>query len=190
MLTVGCVWVGDKYGPEYPAILQAMVKRHLSVPHKFEVLINNESEADPCWNKLRFFNRDLYPGPVLVLDLDIVICESIDHLEPTAQFRAMLDPRTPVPGHQKLNSSVMSFVPNRRTAAVYVTYLPKRDCHLFRGDQEFIEQQMYGAWAPAKGVHSYRHGVKRDTCISVLHGIPKPHEAAGRDPFVSHNWRV
>ena len=191
MLTVGCVWVGNKYGPEYPVILEAMVKRHLSVDHKFEVLIDDESWADPCWNKVRFFDRKIYPGPMLILDLDIVICASIDHLVPNERFRAMRDPRqhaaTDLP---KLNSSVLSFCPGPMSEQVFAHWNPARDCSIFRGDQEYIEREVFGNWDPAEGVHSYRAGIKRDTCISVLHGQPKPHQAAERDPFVSHNWRV
>ncbi|MCA9210969.1 MAG: hypothetical protein KDA55_21570, partial [Planctomycetales bacterium] len=101
MVNVICMKWGDKYGANYVNILRAMVRRHLSLPHRFVCFTENASGLHPevevfplpelelpdgiperCWRKLCTFDRQLgdLHGPTLFLDLDVVVLGSLDSL--------------------------------------------------------------------------------------------------------------
>lgn len=67
--------------------LQRGVERHLSLPHRFVCLsdcdvdcqrIPLERSGKGFWSKVQLFKPGLFDGPVLYLDLDTVICGSLD----------------------------------------------------------------------------------------------------------------
>jgi hypothetical protein len=90
MINVACVLKsGGKVGYDASWVekLQRGVARNLSIPHRFVCL----SDCDvPCerialdhsgkgfWSKIQLFRSGLFSGPVLYLDLDTVICDSLD----------------------------------------------------------------------------------------------------------------
>ena len=99
MVNVICMKWGDKYGPHYVNILRAMVKRNLTLPHRFACFtddgegIRSDVEVFPlpelelpdgiperCWRKLCTFDHQLgdLEGPTLFLDLDVVVVDNID----------------------------------------------------------------------------------------------------------------
>lgn len=89
-----CVKWGNLYGPEYVNNLYAMVKRNLTSPFRFICLTDNTYglhsaiETKPLrdkslrgwWTKIAFFQSPLFDieGPVLTMDLDVVIVDNID----------------------------------------------------------------------------------------------------------------
>ena len=93
-----CMKWGTAYGPEYVNILAAMVKRHVTLPYRFICFTDDTSgihsyiETRPIpeiplgsaaiwsgWRKLASLSPALgLDGPVLFLDLDLVIMENID----------------------------------------------------------------------------------------------------------------
>lgn len=95
---VVCMKWGTAYGPEYVNILAAMVRRHLTLPHRFICFtddttgIHSHIETRPIpeiplgsapiysgWRKLASLSPALgLEGTVLFLDLDLVIMENID----------------------------------------------------------------------------------------------------------------
>ncbi|HWH07182.1 MAG TPA: hypothetical protein VNU47_01500 [Candidatus Paceibacterota bacterium] len=93
MLTVACVLntPSPTYNAEWVRRLQAGVSKHLSVPHRFVCLTNNPEidgiQTKPLtdnlpawWAKIELFKPGQFEGPVLYLDLDTMICGSIDEL--------------------------------------------------------------------------------------------------------------
>lgn len=94
MYNIVCVKWGKKYGPEYVNILQAMVKRHLTLSHRFICFTDDktglnadietfpliETQLEGWWHKLTLFKSDLFglTGRTLYMDLDVVIIDSID----------------------------------------------------------------------------------------------------------------
>lgn len=93
MYNVVCIKWGSKYGPEFVNILQAMVKRNLSFPHRFVCFtedstgLRDDIEVMPLtedlvgwWHKLTLFKSTLFDltGRTLYLDLDVVIVNSLD----------------------------------------------------------------------------------------------------------------
>jgi hypothetical protein len=98
MANVICMKWGRKYGPEYVNRLASMVRRHLSLPHRFVCMTDDSSgldtgvDARPLpdfddpggpergWRKISTFRRPLFDleGPTLFIDLDVVIVGSLD----------------------------------------------------------------------------------------------------------------
>ena len=90
MINVACVLrAGGKVGYDATWVekLQRAVERNLSYPHRFVCLsdcavpcerIELEDVGKGFWSKIQLFKPNLFTGPVLYLDLDTVICSSID----------------------------------------------------------------------------------------------------------------
>jgi hypothetical protein len=90
MINVVCVLrTGGKVGYDSTWVekLQRGVTKHLSVPHQFVCLsdcevpckrIALENSGKGFWSKIQLFKPELFVGPVLYLDLDTVICNSLD----------------------------------------------------------------------------------------------------------------
>lgn len=93
-----CMKWGTAYGPEYVNILAAMVKRHMTLPHRFVCFTDDTTGINPAietrpipeiplgsaqiwsgWRKLSSLSPHLgLTGSVLFLDLDLVIMDNID----------------------------------------------------------------------------------------------------------------
>ena len=90
VINVACVLrAGGKVGYDatWVAKLQRAVERNLSHPHRFVCLSDCEVPCERIvledvgkgfWSKIQLFKPNLFTGPVLYLDLDTVICSSID----------------------------------------------------------------------------------------------------------------
>lgn len=100
-VNVICMKWGDKYSAKDVNILNSMVKRHLTIPHRFVCLTDDTKDIDrdiECfplpkitvpkekdgspWRKLGMFSEKIenLKGKALFLDLDIVIIANIDSL--------------------------------------------------------------------------------------------------------------
>lgn len=97
-VNVVCMKWGRLYGPEYVNRLRQGVARHLARPHRFICFTDTaeglapdiearpipplglpEGHGDRRWQKLSVFRRDLeLEGPVLFLDLDLVVVDALD----------------------------------------------------------------------------------------------------------------
>ena len=85
-LTVACVKWGVKYGPEYVEKLASMAGRHLP-PHRFVCFTDDPVPGIECrpplcdfpgyWQKVGLFRPGVFRGPVLYLDLDLVIHDAL-----------------------------------------------------------------------------------------------------------------
>ena len=90
---------GTKYSPEYVNLLAAMVRKNLTIPHRFVCFTDNaeglnsrievrplpEMEIDArlperCWRKLSIFQERLddLVGQALFMDLDVLIWDNLD----------------------------------------------------------------------------------------------------------------
>jgi len=130
MFNVVCIKWGNKYGPEFVNILRAMVKRNLSLPHRFVCFtedptgLRDDIETMPLtenligwWHKVTLFKSTLFnlTGKTLYLDLDVVIVNSLDPMfEREEKFSIISDwmySRRNVGGKNKImyNSSVFMY---------------------------------------------------------------------------------
>lgn len=125
--TVLCVKWGRKYGADYVNRLFSMVRRQLSIPHRFICLTDDPNGLEPtiqtvplppsslefCWSKLWIFSPGLAPAgsTLLYLDLDVVVTDGLDEL---LEYRSALDFVSVLDWNRwwssQFNSSVMRFV--------------------------------------------------------------------------------
>lgn len=206
MLTVLCVWTGDKYGAEYVTRLRNMVARHLPIPHRF-VCFTDRPEADRpegveyvdvtrtgltgWWAKFATF-VPLWEGRRLYFDLDTVI---VDDLTPLAEWSGefgICENFTRLAGHPtwscRYGSCVMSFA-----AGFGWRVWDELQCYNItsckHGDQEAIERVYPNAGflqrdLPPRYFLGYRDLTDRkpDGCaIVVFAGSSKPHTC-------EHQW--
>ncbi len=93
--TILCVRFGNKYSISYVEKLRNMIDRHTTVPYRLYCLTDdptpingvtlivrpNEGYVKGWWHKVHMFDADLpMSGRILYMDLDVVICSSIDKL--------------------------------------------------------------------------------------------------------------
>src|ERR1700712_3424831 len=93
MVTVACVLRvgGNTYSPAWVQRLQRNVARHMNVPHRFVCLTNLAAvegvetrkltdNRPGWWSKIELFKPGQFTGPVLYMDLDVMICDNIARL--------------------------------------------------------------------------------------------------------------
>ena len=199
MITVVCVKVGTKYGPEYVNTLQSMVARHLTIPHRFLCITDDpeglecetvepEEESEGWWTKLTLFRKDPYgiEGKLLFFDLDVVIVDDIDPLATFDSDFAIIDDWH-VPTY---NSSVILLRAGSQTQ-VWDNYIAdpiKARRFAPGGDQHHITLHAKADLWPKGWCMSYRtHCQSAPTGkIVVFHGNPNPHMCGG---WVEGLWR-
>jgi hypothetical protein len=236
MATVLCMKWGSRYGSDYVNRLYSMVRRNLTLSHRFicltddaqgirpevecralpELTLAPEWERSP-WRKLSCFAPELrdLEGPVLFLDLDVVIIDNIDCFFEHPGAFCIIENWTQR-GRGIGNSSVYRyragahgevFVRFRGQAAQVVRSYPNSQTFLSRSVPELT------FW-PASWCRSFKHdclpgrllrrlrpaAIPEGAKIIVFHGQPKPPDAMrgvwpepGRrlcpTPWVADHWR-
>lgn len=212
-----CLKWGNKYSAEYVNVLYSMVVRNTTHPVRFycmtddptgireEVIIKPllmENNTQGWWHKLSFFANPLHDiqGPVLSLDLDLVIVDNIDcFFEHSGQFCIERD----IYPQNGFNSSVMKFEAGQHSDIASEWKCEWAGKHLpsgekMWGDQAWITHKRPNAtpW-PNDWIRSYKWECcdKKMTTFSVpegckiimFHGKPDPHEQL---QHVGKWWRV
>ena len=91
MINIACVFNKQEnkkisYSLDWVDKLYRGVARNLDIPFQFTCLSNVDtpyntvkliSNSNKFWNKIELFRKDLFDGPVLYFDLDVVICKNI-----------------------------------------------------------------------------------------------------------------
>jgi hypothetical protein len=157
LVNVVCLYWGDKYKTDYVQVLYNMVKRHLTIPHKFicytdhvklHKIIDGDIEFRKLpfhnyqgwWNKLTLFSPEAkLDGTNLFFDLDVIILDNIDCFatyEDEVKFIGMNDFNKST---KLFNSSVMKFNNKIMTKHVWQPYLEdKANMDRNQGDQNVI----------------------------------------------------
>lgn len=229
--TILCVRFGNKYPISYVEKLRNMIKRHTTVPYKLVCLTDDPTPIDGVeligqknagyakgwWHKVHMFDSRLpLSGRILYVDLDIVICGSLDKLLQIEGkiFMGIRDFNRRFHREWKyLNSSVMSWMHGSQEH-IYTQF--KKDPSLamrMHGDQDWTwkcAKDKIKFW-PELWIQSYKweirdrselqviNGVRQfkeqkdsvtipqDCSIIVFHGDPNP--AIVKDKFVVDNWK-
>lgn len=211
MITVACVLnSGGDYDAAYVERLHEGIFANLSMPYRFICL----SDVDvPCeriplvhgwpswWAKMELFRL---PGPVMYLDLDMVLVGNLNGLAlkivQQKDLFVMLrgfyrqDPCSGILGWNGDVSRVFdNFYENYAKAATFkqqpnATYMIVNG-RQFRGDQEWLQQYLKGAGSSLSvtmaqdvmpGIYSYKVDVRQtgkvpdDAKIICFHGRPRP----------------
>jgi hypothetical protein len=192
VLTVVCLNWRDYLcrGREYVDRLEAGVNRYLTIPFKFREVTESDLPPgrDGWFNKLHLL--EMFDGPALYLDLDVILTGSIDHLVHLARVdRSRIWARDdwsypvtqPRYGREAtINSSVMLWHGSKDMSGA------ERLIPVTHGDQGIITQLFWPdgiGLLPNDSVKSYKYDVLRGAApgpITVFHGNPKPHEVGWR----------
>jgi hypothetical protein len=104
-----------RYDESWVDKLHNSISRNLTLPYKFYCLSNIKTKYNTIplvsnsvkyWNKIELFRPNLFSGPCLYLDLDVLICNNIDdfisNLD-TSKFYMCLEP------YQNISNSSVLF---------------------------------------------------------------------------------
>tara|TARA_E500000318_G_scaffold106681_1_gene114962 strand:- start:937 stop:1626 length:690 start_codon:yes stop_codon:yes gene_type:complete len=157
MINFCCVAYGKKYKPEYVQKLYNMIKRHLTIPHKFIIFTDQDQvlrrqvegdvefrqfkhhDLEGYWNKLQLFSPEAkLEGVNFYTDLDVVIKQNIDDMATYGDentigvIRDFGQPKT------WYNSSVLKFN-NVITGRIWELFNKDRSKWLkYQGDQNVV----------------------------------------------------
>lgn len=122
MLTVWCVYVGNKYPLNYVYNLRRMVRHNLKIPFQFKCISDRhiplidtvpalpQFSVDP--EKLWFHKLSLFfyaDGPSLYFDLDTIIWRDVEKLVPYTNNLLSMPANWSLSGHGGWQSSVMAW---------------------------------------------------------------------------------
>jgi len=218
MINVFCVYVGNAYTIDYVQNLKRGVDKYLSEEHTFNIFTDRKDQIPQLeelgtirfvpnldvekkwWYKMYMFAQHLgVRGPVLYLDLDVIIVGNLDPLvTKDNKFRMIHDfNRSNVgPLYNKSNSSAMSwnFEHHHYLWDRFKSDIPKHTTRM-AGDQDFIHLNAINReWWPDNWVVSYKWEYQKgkmydsdQTKVLVFHGKPKPHEIG--DIAMQEMWR-
>lgn len=231
---VACVIHGHGYDWIYVQHLYEMVRRNSSKTIRFHVyteehrpvpepmikhcLVEWNGVAGPrrsWWYKMQLFDPKNHQGPLLYLDLDLVITKNIDwiwELDPR-YFWAIEDFRKIFrTTRQDLNSSIM-YWDTTQHPTIWQEFSKRNLNEILRkynGDQDFLNDTIntnHLRFFDPTTIKSYRWQIKDggldpekrvyrrpdtgahldgDTAVVVFHGRPKPHEIT--DPILRRFW--
>jgi len=198
MITVACVFWGDKFSDDYVYNLKSMVERNTTVPHQFVCFSDRELEGiktvklipgyEGWWNKMQMFNTDFKLGNrVVYLDLDTLIVDNIDWLlEYDGMFMGIEDLGA-VNEHQpelkgRLQSGVMSW-DYRLNSHLWNRFASSGESQRYRGDGEYLNhivpkyqrdfiQKRYKGKLKSYKYQVYSEGITDDLSIICFHGRP------------------
>ena len=218
MYNIVCVKWGNKYGPEYVNILQAMVKRNLSLPHRFicftddKTGLNTDIETFPLietqlegwWHKLTLFKPDLFglAGRTLYMDLDVVIIDSIDCFFDDYDDRFVIIKDWNSREHNVFWNSSVFLYDIGKLSFVWDNFSKGQANKMSGGDQIWITQQIPDAttwpelWCRSFKYECIKDGVPDGCKIVIFHGQPNPPDAlTGKvlrypaAPWIADYWK-
>jgi len=215
MINVACVLnvQHNRRGPQYSIKwvdrLYRAIARNLDIPFRFTCLSNVNtpyttiklvSNSDMYWNKIELFRKDIFQGPVLYLDLDVIICKNITNdikKLPIDKFLMVEEP------YKKIhNSSIMSW--NGDYSYLYEDYIQnqhsivKEYADISRqgnlGDQGYINENVkhdlihnytndnFVGWQ-----HHKINSIISNPSVLIFTGTQKPSNNTDLD-IVKENW--
>ena len=213
MITVACVFWGDKFSEDYVYNLKSMVERNTTVPHQFVCFSDRELEGiktvklisgyQGWWNKMQMFNTDFRLGNrVVYLDLDTLIVGNIDWLlEYDGMFMGIEDLGA-VNEHQpelkgRLQSGVMAW-DYRLNSHLWNRFTSSGESQRYRGDGEYLNhivpkyqrdfiQKKYKGKLKSYKYQVYSEGITDDLSIICFHGRPSIPQAMTEN--VTTGWK-
>lgn len=223
MLAVVCYWYdgGAGYTAEHVNILRRMVARNLSLPHEFWCVGDNPNGLDPeikfypcdrsliplggCYVKLEMWRREaetIFGKQILLLDLDTVICGSLDQVASrTEDVVLWRDPLADTTKGWLYNGSLILMNAGARPQ-IWEEFDPAtspavvQKSGLMLGEQAWIGLTLgpnETTLTAADGVLSYKFsgvqmsGLPRNAAIVFFHGFPKPWQV--NDAWVKQHWQ-
>lgn len=233
-INCACVIVGDAYDWKYVDRLYNMLRRNLTRPVQLHVYTEStRAVPEPYikhslipwkfadlpkrrwWYKMQLFNPDQHTGPILYLDLDVVIIKNIDWITKLStnyfwgirDFKYLWRPTV-----YTVNSSIMWWDP-ALFKSVWKQFMqcPEINVKKYRGDQDFISGEIpteklrffnqdyiqSWRWQVFEGGLDFSNknprspgtgaNVPDSASVLIFHGNPKPDEV--QDTIVKEHWQ-
>jgi hypothetical protein len=198
MITVACVFWGDKFSEDYVYNLKSMVERNTTVPHKFVCFSDRKLKGittmklqpgyEGWWNKMQLFNTNYMLGNrVVYLDLDTLIVDNIDWLLNYDGIFMGIEDLGSVNSHQKflkgrLQSAVLAW-DYQLNGHLWNRFISGQEYTRFRGDGEFLNeivpsysrdfvQKKYPGKLKSYKYQVYSEGITDKLSIICFHGRP------------------
>jgi lipopolysaccharide biosynthesis glycosyltransferase len=196
-------WVN--YSEDYVDRLYRGVKRNIKIEFEFYCLSNRETKyntiplitnSDGYWNKIELFRPNLFNGPTLYLDLDVVVCGDLTDLvnQITPDKLLMVEE----PYRSIHNSSVMLW--NNDYSDLYHRYVDNQEAIVKEhtdfnrngalGDQSYISETIEHDIVDHKYIGWRHHKIDtkiNDPSLLIFTGKKKPHLETELD-IVKENW--
>jgi len=160
-LTVACVFNlqknprGEDYNINWVDRLNRACKRNIDMEFEFVCLSNVPtpyktipliSSSNGYWNKIELFRKDLFFGPVLYLDLDVLVCKNITNQILSLPTNKLL--MTKEPYRDIVNSSIMYW--SGDYSSLFKQYLENKKSIIKKyatpglrfGDQSYISEHI------------------------------------------------
>jgi hypothetical protein len=233
-INCACVIHGDAYSWKYVETLYNMLNRHLTSGVQMHVYTEAKRFVPPhmikhelidwgfggpkkaWWYKMQLFNAKHYSGPLLYLDLDVVLTKNIDWIcqLPTENFWSVRDFKYLWrPTSYNVNSSIMWWDTSKFNY-VWDAFQKQELFHIirkYRGDQDYIfdaiattERKFFDIdrikswrWQCVDGGYDFKNRmfltpntgtqIPNKTSILVFHGKPKPGDL--QDPVIVQHWQ-
>lgn len=229
-----CVIHGDAYSWQYVDRLYNMLQRNLTATVRLHVY-TEASRSVPApmikheltdwgisgpkrswWYKIQLFNSALYAGPLLYMDLDVVIVDNIDWICDLSlnYFWALQDfKHLWRPSHLGMNSSVMWW-DTRKYNQIFQQFRPQNLQQIIKnhaGDQDYLTREISEKtlrfinperirswrWECLDGGYNFKKRcyylpnsgtlIPKNTSILVFHGQPKPDKI--KDGVIDTHWQ-
>ena len=185
---VMCLKHGSKYSHKYVNTLYSMVKRNLTIPHKFVCLTDDPKGIDKdikilplpkeltgWWCKPYMYSADLplaFDSTILYMDLDVVISGNLNKLfeYETNNWCVIRDfTRAMQPKWEKYNSSVVRFKLGE-LRHVWEDFIkdPKKIIQSHFGDQDWLWTSAKGTaktW-PDEWIQSWKWEIRKDRSLA------------------------
>jgi len=213
MINIVCVFKDQKnnhkpwvsYSEDYVDRLYRGINRNINIDFNFYCISNRETkyntipltlDSDGYWNKIELFRKDLFDGPVLYFDLDVVICNDITPMIKSCTIDKLYMVEEP---YQSIhNSSVMLW--NQNYSYLYDRYVNNQstivneytdtDRQGALGDQAYISENVEHEVIDQKYIAWEHHKIKTDVVdptILIFTGKKKPHLNRNLD-IIRNNW--
>lgn len=216
-LTVACVCRSGEFYDinKYVAHLSRAVARHLTRPYRFVCFTNSDTVPEGVdrvpllhnwpgfWSKIEIFRPGVITGPALYLDLDTVICGSLDALADTVAAHPLLCSTDM--NHGWINSSFVGWTVD--LSPVYEAMVSDPAAAMARyngsgplwGDQGLLQDVLAERRIPWEWVQDAAPGAvawqpiplrgkpaAKGVAVSMWYGHPKPHEV--RSKWMARHW--
>jgi hypothetical protein len=189
-----CIRWGDAYGPEYVNRLFGMVARHLTPPFTFHCITDDGAGLRPevgviplpelgftldgirhgVWDKSRLWQVQLggLEGPVLFMDLDVVVTGPLDDFFRWGDPARVVMMRNPTTPFERLGQTSLYRFPVGGLTALWDTFRadPVRVAAAHKFEQRFVTRNAPGGplfWPRGWAVH-FRHHCARSFPLNYL----------------------
>jgi hypothetical protein len=198
-----CISWGEKYGAPYVNRLHAGVARHLTPPFSFTCFTDNPAGLHPAvraeplppldvamptgtkgiWPKARLWSARLadLEGPVLFMDLDLVVVGSLDDFFTWGDPNGVVLARNPNTPLERLGQTSIFRFPVGKLVPLQQKFVadPQGVADAYQFEQRFVTREAPGgvAFWPEPWVRHFRHHCARPLPLNFFAAPRLPHGA-------------